>query len=65
MIDIKVIDGLYVITAAKCTLVMQKADFVKALRQGKFWKRRQALRARLHHDSPTGLGDDLTERGTH
>jgi hypothetical protein len=46
MIDIRVVDGLYVITACKCTLVMTKRDFVKALRNGKWWRHCQQFAAR-------------------
>jgi len=46
MIDIKIIDGWYVVTASKCTLVLTKTQFIQALRRGKWWKRRQAFQAR-------------------
>jgi hypothetical protein len=32
---------------AKCVLVLSKEEFITALRRGKWWKRRAALRARL------------------
>ena len=47
MIDIKVVDGWYVITAPKTTLVMSREIFIACLRRGRWWKRRQALQARL------------------
>jgi hypothetical protein len=47
MIGVEVKDGRYVVTLGKHILVMDKVDFVKCLRQGKRWRRRQALSARL------------------
>jgi hypothetical protein len=59
MIDIKLIDGWYVVTAPKCTLVLTKAQFIEALRRGRWWRRRQALRARL---APVTNRDDEADR---
>jgi hypothetical protein len=47
VIDIKVIDGLYVVQGPKCVLVLTKQEFIVSLRRGRWWKRRQALQARL------------------
>lgn len=47
MIDIRVVDGWYVIQASKCTLTLTRTQFITALKQGKWWPRRQALQARL------------------
>ena len=47
MIKVLLVDGFYVVTMAKCTLVLTKTEFITALRRGKWWKRRQALNARL------------------
>jgi hypothetical protein len=33
----------YVVTLPKMTLVLTKAEFITALRRGKWWKRRQVL----------------------
>jgi len=47
MIGVEVKDGRYIVALGKSILVMDKADFVKCLRQGKRWKCRQAFQARL------------------
>jgi hypothetical protein len=47
MIDIKLVDGRYLITLPKLTLVLTKAQFIEALRRGKAYKRQQALASRL------------------
>jgi hypothetical protein len=47
MIDVTVRDGLYIVTLPKCVLVLTKTEFVRALARGKWWKRRQAMAARL------------------
>jgi hypothetical protein len=46
MITIRLIDGLYHVQGPKCLLVLTKAELIRALRRGKWWKRRQALQAR-------------------
>ncbi|HEX9872531.1 MAG TPA: hypothetical protein VGC99_28825 [Candidatus Tectomicrobia bacterium] len=47
MIDVKLIDGRFVVTLEKCILVLTKAEFVQALRRGKGFKRGQQLQDRL------------------
>jgi hypothetical protein len=47
MIEITVHDGYYLITAPKCMLVLTKAEFIQALQRGKWWRRTEAMRARL------------------
>jgi hypothetical protein len=46
VIEIQVIGGLYVVQGPKCVLVLDKAEFIRALQAGKRWKRKQALQAR-------------------
>ena len=46
MIDIKVKDGLYIITAPKTTLVLTREQFIAALKRGKAWLRAEAMAAR-------------------
>jgi hypothetical protein len=54
MIDVQVRDDRYVITLPKTVLVLTKAEFIRALRRGKWWRRREALKARQgqHEASP-------------
>jgi hypothetical protein len=47
MIGVEVPDGLYIITLPKSVLVLTKTEFIQALRRGKWWRRREALQARL------------------
>jgi hypothetical protein len=47
MIEVTVRDGFYLVTLPKCVLVLTKAEFIRALARGKWWKRRQAMRARI------------------
>jgi hypothetical protein len=51
MIGVEVHDGLYIVTITKCTLVLTKAEFIQALRRGKWWRRREALNARGEQSS--------------
>jgi hypothetical protein len=46
MITIELHQGWYVVTLPKCVLVLSKDEFIQALRRGKRWRRREALRAR-------------------
>jgi hypothetical protein len=50
MIEIALKDGWYIVTLPKSVLVLTKAEFIHALRQGTWWKRRAAMNARR---SPT------------
>jgi hypothetical protein len=43
VIEIQAQDGWYIVHTPKSLLVMTKAEFIQALRRGKWWKRRQAL----------------------
>jgi hypothetical protein len=47
MIDIKLMNGWYIVTAPKTTLVLSRQQFIEALRRGKWWKRREALQTRV------------------
>jgi hypothetical protein len=47
MIGVEVKDGLYVVRLPKSILVLTKTQFIQALKQGKWWRRRQAWQARL------------------
>jgi hypothetical protein len=47
MIGIEVKDGFYLISLPKCLVVLTKAEFIQALRRGKWWRRREALAARV------------------
>jgi hypothetical protein len=47
MIGVEVKDGLYVITLPKMTLVLQRVEFIAALRKEKQLRRREALAHRL------------------
>lgn len=47
MIEVTVRNGLYIVTLAKAVLVLTKAEFVQALRRGKWWKRRHTLQAQI------------------
>jgi hypothetical protein len=40
--ELKVIDGLYVLELPKAILVLTREQFIDGLRRGKWWKRRQA-----------------------
>jgi hypothetical protein len=44
--DLKVIDGWYVLAIDKAVLVLTKAELLRGLRRGKWWRRRQALQPR-------------------
>jgi hypothetical protein len=46
MIGVEIREGLYILTLPKCILVLTKAEFIQALRRGKWWRRREALQAR-------------------
>jgi hypothetical protein len=46
MIGLEVRDGFYIITLPKSILALTKAEFIQALRRGKWWRRREALQAR-------------------
>jgi hypothetical protein len=46
MIAIEVRDGRYIVTLPKSILVLTKAEFIQALRRGKWWRQREALKAR-------------------
>lgn len=65
MIDVQVHDGRYVITLPKTVLVLTRAEFIQALRRGKWWRRREALKARQgrHEASPPAPG--RAEGGDH
>jgi hypothetical protein len=52
MIGVEVKDGLYIISLPKCVVVMSKAQFLEALKKGKWWRRRQALAARVPPAEP-------------
>jgi hypothetical protein len=45
MIQLSYQDGLYIVKALKCTLVMTKAELIQALRRGKWWKRQDTRQA--------------------
>jgi hypothetical protein len=47
MITIRLVDGLYHVQGPKCLLVLTKAELIRSLRRGRWWKRRQALQARV------------------
>jgi hypothetical protein len=47
MIDIKLVEGLYIVRVDKAILVMTKLEFIQALRRGRWWKRRQQFQARI------------------
>jgi hypothetical protein len=46
MITIEFRQGWYVVALPKCVLVLSRAELIQALRRGKWWRRREALRAR-------------------
>ena len=46
MIGVEVKGGLYIVTAPKCVLVLTRAEFIWALRRGKWWTRWRRLEAR-------------------
>jgi hypothetical protein len=45
MIQLSYQNGLYIVKAPKCTLVMTKAELIQALRRGKWWKRQDTRQA--------------------
>jgi hypothetical protein len=48
MIELKLIDGRYILTLDKgCLLLLTKAELIQGLRRGKWFKRAQARAARL------------------
>jgi hypothetical protein len=48
MIDLKLIDGRYILDVGKgCVLVLTKAELIQGLRRGKWFKRAQARAARI------------------
>jgi hypothetical protein len=47
VIGVEVKDGRYVVTLPKYSLVLTKAEFIQALRRGKWWRRRQRPEARM------------------
>jgi hypothetical protein len=48
VIDLKLIDGRYILTLDKgCLLVLTKAELIQGLRRGKWFKRAQARAARM------------------
>jgi hypothetical protein len=48
MIDLKLIDGRYILTLDKgCILVLTKGELIAGLRRGKWFKRAQARAARI------------------
>jgi hypothetical protein len=47
MIDIRVVDGWYIIRGPKMVLVLTKQEFIQCLRRGRWWQRQQGLQARL------------------
>jgi hypothetical protein len=46
MISVEFHHGWYVVTLPKCVLVLSRAEVIQGLRRGKWWRRREALRAR-------------------
>jgi hypothetical protein len=66
MIEITLVDGLYHVKGPRCLLVLTKAELIRCLRRGKFWKRRQALQARTV--GAKGKGEEhhaTTSQGAH
>ena len=45
--ELKVIDGLYVLELPKAILVLTREQFIDGLRRGKWWKRRE-IKTPLH-----------------
>jgi hypothetical protein len=41
--ELKVENGLYIVTIDKAILVLSKDEFLQALRKGKWWKRHQTM----------------------
>jgi hypothetical protein len=62
MVDIKVIDGWYVIQGHKLLLVLTKQEFIHCLRRGRWWQRQQGLQARL---AAAADREEETPHGTH
>jgi hypothetical protein len=56
--DLKVVDGWYIVELPKAVLVLTKAQFVEGLRRGKWWRRHQAMAQRQ-----AALDDDADLRG--
>jgi hypothetical protein len=54
MIKVDVQGEYYLVALPKVTLVMTKAEFITALRRGKWWKRRKAMDARIPSRDPVG-----------
>jgi hypothetical protein len=52
MITIEFRQGWYVVTLPKCVLVLSRDELIQALRRGKWWRRREALRARQPAGQP-------------
>ena len=65
MIDIRIHDGRYVITLPNSVLVLTKAEFIQVLRRGQWWRRREALQARLPREhTPEGPSTNWSVRGS-
>ena len=47
MIHVEVRDGFYIVTMPKSILVLTRAEFIQALRRGRWWRRRTAMHTRL------------------
>jgi hypothetical protein len=43
MIEVSMREGLYIVTLPQAVQVLTKAEFIRALRRGTWWHRRQAL----------------------
>ena len=49
---IEIRDGWVLIPAPKMLVVLSKAEFIRALRRGKQWRRREARQARVTNTPP-------------
>jgi hypothetical protein len=54
MIQVNVEGEPHIVALPKMTLVMTKAEFIMALRRGKWWKRRKSMDARIPSRDPVG-----------
>jgi hypothetical protein len=52
---VEIRDGWVLIPVPKALLVLSKDEFIRGLRRGKQWRRRQALRARVR-GTPAAMG---------
>jgi hypothetical protein len=43
MIDIRLVNGCYILTGPRCVVVLTRQQFIEALRRGKAYKRAEAL----------------------